>query len=140
MTTQRFSDLRIWQAAHDLALNMHSVSQEFPQEEKYGVGGQLKRSSALVPARIAEGYGKYYLRDKVRLMEAAKSDAVVTQNHLLLSRDLGYIDGAQVDELVAAYDGLLAGISKFIGATSKRKAAEKTDAEQPTKKNVEEGK
>ena len=53
-----FEDLIVWQKAHQWVLSVYKQSKIFPQEEKYGLTSQLRRSAISVPANIAEGFKK----------------------------------------------------------------------------------
>ena len=53
-----FEDLIVWQKAHQWVLSVYKQSKIFPQEEKYGLTSQLRRSAISVPANITEGFKK----------------------------------------------------------------------------------
>jgi len=49
-----FRELRVYQAARDAALRVFIVTKTFPQEERYALIDQVRRSSRAVKALIAE--------------------------------------------------------------------------------------
>jgi four helix bundle protein len=50
-----YQKLVVWQRADDLFIDVHRLSlQQFPKEEKYELGSQLRRSAYSVPANIVE--------------------------------------------------------------------------------------
>lgn len=53
-----FQELKIWQKAMDIAENVYRISIQFPQEEKYGLTSQVRRSAVSIPSNIAEGAGR----------------------------------------------------------------------------------
>jgi four helix bundle protein len=53
-----FREIKVWAKAHALTVEIYKVTAEFPREEMYGLTSQLRRSSASVPANIAEGFGR----------------------------------------------------------------------------------
>lgn len=53
-----FRDLRVYQAALDLASAVYHASAEFPREEKYSLTDQIRRASRSIAANIAEAWGK----------------------------------------------------------------------------------
>ncbi len=53
-----FEDLKAYQKAFQLALDVFEISKSFPKEEKYSLTDQVRRSSRSVCANIAEGYRK----------------------------------------------------------------------------------
>lgn len=61
-----FRDLRVWEKAHQLVLQVYRVTKNFPVEEKYGLVAQLRRCSASIPTNIVEGFKRKSLKGKVR--------------------------------------------------------------------------
>lgn len=53
-----FKDLTVYKKAFSLAMDIFNISKSFPQDEKYGLTNQIRRSSRSVCSSIAEGYRK----------------------------------------------------------------------------------
>jgi four helix bundle protein len=87
-----FKTLKVWQKAHEMALCVHKATQLFPREELYGLVSQLRRAATSVPANIAEGSGCNGNREFAYFIRIALRSASETEYHLLLARDLGYLD------------------------------------------------
>jgi four helix bundle protein len=87
-----FKELKVWERSHRLALDVYRATATFPREETYGLTAQLRRSSASIPANIAEGCGRSGEAELARFMLIAMGSASELEYHLLLSRDLGYLD------------------------------------------------
>ena len=123
---QTFNSLRVWQTAHELAVNVYQLSHEFPKEEVYGMANQIKRAAASVAAHLAEGYGRFYYRDKERLFMNAKGSIAEVQNFLYLAKDLNFLEESRAMELIDAYEGLSHGVGALSAkvAKSKREKAE----------------
>jgi hypothetical protein len=49
-------DLKVFQNAYRLAMEIFHITKGFPQEEKYSLIDQIRRSSRSVAVNIAEGY------------------------------------------------------------------------------------
>jgi len=52
-----FEELKVWQKAHNLTLAVYKATVAFPQDELYGLTGQMRRLCASIPTNIAEGLG-----------------------------------------------------------------------------------
>jgi len=87
-----FRNLKVWQKSHELALSIYKATLPFPRGEIYGLVSQLRRAASSVPANIAEGCGCNGNREFARFLGIALRSASETEYHLLLSRDLGYLD------------------------------------------------
>src|SRR5262245_11875795 len=87
-----FQDCLAWQKAHELMLLIHrEVVPRLPPEEKWDLAIQIRKSSKSVGSNFAEGYGRYYYPDRIRFCHMARGSLTETQNHLIASRDLGYV-------------------------------------------------
>jgi hypothetical protein len=57
MEITSYRDLKVWQAAIDLAEGVYSLSRDFPKAELYGLTAQMRRAAVSIAANIAEGHG-----------------------------------------------------------------------------------
>ena len=94
-----FRSLKVWQKGHELALAVYKATLSFPREEMYGLVSQLRRAASSIPANIAEGCGCNGNREFARFLGIALRSASETEYHLLLARDLGYLDIKTYEEL-----------------------------------------
>ena len=53
-----FRDLKVYQKAFKLAMDIFRLTKSFPDEEKYGLTSQIRRSSRSVCSSIGEAYRK----------------------------------------------------------------------------------
>ena len=100
-----FRDLKVYQLAYELAMEIFRESKSFPPEEKYSLTDQIRRSSRSVAANIAEGYRKkQYPRMFVNKMADADGEATETQVWLDFARDCGYLSNERQTNLTARYE------------------------------------
>jgi four helix bundle protein len=90
-----FRDLAVWGKAHQLTLAVYRETSTFPVAEIYGLTSQARRAAASVPANIAEGCGRNGGADFARFLQIALGSASELEYHLLLARDLGYLNVAR---------------------------------------------
>lgn len=111
---KNFYDLEIWKEAHRLSIEIYKLTEEFPQHEKYSTVDQLKRSATSVSANIAEGFGRYHYKDKIKFYYQARGSISEVQNFILLAKDLEYVDVEISEKLVSDYEQLTRKINAFI--------------------------
>ena len=100
-----FRDLKAYQLAYDLALEVFRQSKHFPAEEKYSLTDQIRRASRSVAANIAEGYRKKrYPKMFVSKLADADGEATETQVWLDFARDCGYLSPQIQTKLTAGYE------------------------------------
>ena len=54
MKRHNYKNLKIWQIGIEIADEVFKVTDEFPNEEKYGLKSQINRCSISIPSNIAE--------------------------------------------------------------------------------------
>ena len=94
-----FRQLRVWEKAHRLTLAIYAATRGFPAEERFGLTSQIRRCSASIGANIAEGCGRTGDGDFHRFLDIAMGSANELDYHLLLARDLKYLDAAKYEGL-----------------------------------------
>jgi len=85
---QSFKNLKVWEKAHVLTLDVYRSSKSFPRDEVYGLTSQMRRSAASVGANIAEGSCRNGDCEFGRFLQIAMGSASELEYHLLLARDL----------------------------------------------------
>lgn len=105
--------LKVWRRAHDLTLRIYGVTSRFPRNEMYGLTSQIRRASASIGANIAEGYGRVGDRELGRYLGIALSSSSELSYHLLLAKDLEYLDEEQHKKLEADLDEIQRMLAAF---------------------------
>lgn len=89
MKFRGFEDLVVWQKGHALVLDIYQLTKYFPQDEKFGLSSQLRRSAVSVCANIVEG-NKKSKKEFLRYLDIAFASLEETRYYLILSKDLQY--------------------------------------------------
>ncbi len=102
---QGHKDLKVFQMAYRLAMEIFHLSKNFPIEERYSLTDQIRRSSRSVAANIAEGYRKrQYPNAFSNKMSDSDAEATETQVWLEFSRDCGYLSAEVCQRLINDYE------------------------------------
>jgi four helix bundle protein len=99
---RNYRDLQVWGKAHKLTLELYRVSQGFPREEIYGITSQLRRAAVSIGANLAEGCGRRTSTELARFVRIAMGSASELDYHLLISKDLGYLNANDFTRTAAA--------------------------------------
>lgn len=98
MDSRGYKDLKVYQLAYKLAMEIFEISKPFPKEEKYSLTDQIRRSSRSVSVNIGEGYRKRkYPKHFSSKMTDADGECTETQIWLDFAMDCKYIDEATRD-------------------------------------------
>jgi len=88
-------DLKVWEKAHAVTLEMYRVTNSFPRDERYGLTSQIRCCGASIAANIAEGCGRRGNGEFHRFLQVASGSASELDYHLLLARDLSFLGNDQ---------------------------------------------
>lgn len=98
-------DLKVYQLAYKLAMDIFNASKSFPKDEKYSLTDQIRRSSRSIAANIAEGFRKrQYPKMFISKLADADGEATETQVWLDFARDSEYISPELHNELIKVYE------------------------------------
>ncbi len=86
-----YQRLIAWQESHNLCLKVYEVTKTFPQEEKFNLINQMRRSASSVPTNIAEGNVKRSNKEQAHFLEISLASLEELHYQLLLSKDLVYL-------------------------------------------------
>lgn len=74
-----------------LVREVYSLMERFPKSEIYALSDQLRRAVVSVSSNIAEGSGRFSVKEKIHFMEIAYGSLTETLCQLDIAHDLGYI-------------------------------------------------
>ena len=86
-----FFDLRVYQDAKQLVKDVYALIGKFPKYEVYALSDQIRRAVVSVPSNIAEGSGRFSIKEKIHFIEIAYGSLTETLCQLDIAHDLGYI-------------------------------------------------
>ena len=91
---QSFRNLKVWEKAHVLTLDVYKISKAFPREELYGLTSQMRRASVSIGANIAEGCCRKGDTELGRFLQIAMGSASELEYELLLAHDLKFVNSS----------------------------------------------
>jgi four helix bundle protein len=100
-------DLKVFQLAYGLALEVFSDTSGFPKSEIYSLSDQIRRASRSVAANLAEAHRKRRYKNAF-VLKVTEADAEATEVQLWLdfAKDFGYLSETRHGELTARYEEL----------------------------------
>jgi four helix bundle protein len=110
-----FRDLRTYQLAREGARRIFKLTQGFPQEERYSMTDQIRRSSRAVKAMLAEAWARRrYKAAFVDKIDQSLGEAYESQSWLDDALDCGYINETTHRDLDGLYCRVGAKLSAMI--------------------------
>lgn len=108
-------ELRVYQKAFDAAMCIFEALKKFPQDERYSLTDQIRRSSRSVCANLAEAWRKRrYEAAFVSKLSDLESEAAETQVWLDFAVKCGYLPPDEGVRLSLTYDEVFSGLVGMI--------------------------
>jgi four helix bundle protein len=82
-------------------VEVYQVTKGFPREELYGLTSQLRRAAVPVPANIAEGSQRQYLKEYLQFLYTAKASMSEAEYYVHLAQQLSYLRDAEFESVTA---------------------------------------
>jgi four helix bundle protein len=115
-----YRELRVYQSAFELAMEIFEMTKNFPTEEKYSMVDQMRRSSRSVCANLAEAWRKRrYPAHFVSKLSDCETEAEETRVWLEFSHRCGYISEAKFNDLDSRYDLVIGQLVNMINNPDK---------------------
>jgi len=116
MSVQSVKELEVYITAYRLAMMIFEVSKKFPDEEKYSLTTQIRRSSRSVCLNLREAWAKRrYEAHFVSKLTDCDGESNETDSSLDFAKDCGYISSDIHADLVS----LNRSVGKMLGAMLK---------------------
>lgn len=110
-----YRDLIVWKKSMNLVTIIYELVLQFPEDEKFGLISQIKRSAISIPSNIAEGYGRHYKKDYSRFLQIARGSLFENQTQLEIAVNLRFIeinDLKEINELSIEVEKMLNSLIK----------------------------
>ena len=102
--TYAFENMRAWQEARKLVVEVYRLLDGFPKFESYALCDQIRRAIVSVPSNLAEGSGRFSTKEQMHFYEIAYGSLMEAYNQLIIAADLEYIGNEQLKNIQPQID------------------------------------
>ncbi|MEO6851770.1 MAG: four helix bundle protein [Mucilaginibacter sp.] len=99
-------ELKIWNKAIDLTVDVYKATSTFPSDERFGLISQSRRSAVSIPSNIAEGAGRNSKKEFSNFLGIANGSAYELQTQLVISNRLNLLNDDLLNNLLGQIDEL----------------------------------
>ena len=96
-----FRQLKEWERAHNLTVDVYKTTQNFPESELLGLSQQIRLACSDIPIKIAQGCDTEDPEDKLSCLQMARDSAIEVEYYLLLCYELDLLQPFEYDRLVS---------------------------------------
>ena len=105
-----YRKLLVYQHAMMLLEDVYQLTKKFPSSEMHGLTNQIQRAAISIPSNIAEGMGRFSIKDRIRFLDISNGSLMEVMCQLEIAHRLGYIS----DEELQKQDTQIATIAKMV--------------------------
>ena len=96
-----FTKYEVWNEGIALAVKAYELTSVFPDEEKFGLVSQIRRSSVSISSNFAEGCSRTSEKDFKRFIEIALGSSFEVKTQLIIAERLKYLKKELLDKFLA---------------------------------------
>ena len=115
-----YKELKVYQKSYQAARAIYRMTDNFPEEEKYGMVSQMRRAAMSIALNISEGYAKRESQQEFkRFLMMAIGSANEMQVLTDFAKDFGYIDENMHRNAAGEYEAIGKMLNRMIKEVSK---------------------
>ena len=115
MGARRFEDLKVWQAARELARGVYRAAHTQKLGQDWALANQMKRAVVSIGSNIAEGFEKGTRKQQIEACYTAKGSAGELRSQVVTAHDVGLIDKRAYNWLYAQCEACSRQLQAYIG-------------------------
>ena len=89
--TYSFEKLEVWQNARRLVKSVYLLTNNYPDDERFGLVSQMRRCAISIASNLAEGTSRKTMKDKSHFTTMSYGSTLELLNQLILSLDLEFL-------------------------------------------------
>jgi len=94
-----YQDLDIWNMGMEIVLDVYRITRTFPKDERYGLTSQSRRAAVSIPINIAEGFDRYYRKEKARFVSISSGSCAELDTLMRIALALEYVQFEEFEKL-----------------------------------------
>jgi len=111
---QSYRELIVWQKAMDLVILVYEITDNFPEEEKFGLISQMRRCAVSIPSNIAEGRRRGTRKDYRSFINIAYGSGAELETQLEIAKRLKYLSASELKETLDLLKEVMKMLNKFL--------------------------
>lgn len=97
-------ELKIWNKAIDLAVDVYKATSTFPTDERFGLTSQSRRAAVSIPSNIAEGAGRNSPKEFNNFLGISNGSCYELETQLIIANKLELLNNEILDALLLQID------------------------------------
>ena len=102
----KLKDLKIWNKAIELTVEVYKATSTFPTDERFGLTSQSRRAAVSISSNIAEGAGRNSMKEFNNFLGIANGSSYELQTQLVIANKLELLGSEVLEPLLSQIDEL----------------------------------
>ncbi|MFA6427622.1 MAG: four helix bundle protein [Candidatus Magasanikbacteria bacterium] len=116
---KEFYELGIWKNGYNALMYVYTITEKYPEWEKYALVSQTVRSANSIIANIAESHGRFYYADKKRILYISRGEIAEARSHLSVAFGKNYLTKEEFIHINNLYKQLTKDLNLYINSLKK---------------------
>lgn len=99
MKSSDYKQLKVWQKAIDLTVEVYKIVKYLPKEETYVLSDQMRRAVVSIPSNIAEGQGRNSRKEFQNFLSIARGSLWELGTQIEICERLGFLNKPQTTKV-----------------------------------------
>lgn len=108
-----YKDMEVWKESIELPIDIYTLTDNFPSDEKYSIVSQMRRSAVSVSSNIAEGCTRKSKKETIRFIDISIGSLAELDTQLIIAERLNYTnEDSNIKTRISKIFALLRGLRK----------------------------
>ena len=86
-----YRKLKVYHQSKEIVVDIYNLSKHFQPQESYGLTNQIQRAAVSIPSNIAEGMGRFSIKERLHFIEISYGSLMEVMCQLEIAETLNYI-------------------------------------------------
>lgn len=107
-------DLEAWKKSIELVTKVYSIVTTFPDDEKFGLVGQIKRAAISIPSNIAEGAARFSNKEMLRFLDISLGSLAELETQFIIAENLNFFQNTDLYKDINEVAAIISGLKKYL--------------------------
>lgn len=117
--TNSYKNLKVWQRAMELVVEVYNLTGNFPKTEIYGLISQMRRAAVTIPSNIAEGQRRGHTKEFLQLLYVAYGSGAELETQIEICKNIEKLNSFDYSKIDLALEEVMKMLNVLIGTLKK---------------------
>jgi four helix bundle protein len=115
-----YKKLEVWTLSMEIVKEIYSLTEFYPDKERFGLISQTNRAAVSIPCNIAEGMGRNHKKDTIQFLHVSRGSAYEVETLLSVAKMINMIDDQTYSQINKKLESNIRLINGFINYLEKQ--------------------